>query len=181
MFNNWRAQWHRSSLLKKLKSIKIDRTPQSFADAKSIGILFDATNVDARSVVDDYMEDLKKQGKKVELLGYLDDKIRHNDLAFKHYNKRDLNLFFQPNSPIVQKFYNTPFDILICLCTGKVLPLEYVAAMSKANLRVGRYYDDRTYCYDLMIDSENGNDLGKFLKQIDRLLKIVNRPNVQYA
>lgn len=175
-FSDWRLKMHRNGLMRRLKNERVERVPGTFATATTFGILFDRTLPTSEAIIQEYAEELHKQGKKVELLAYVDDKERHAEFEYKHFNKRDLNFFFQPNVDIVTKFAAKKFDILLCLFTGDVLPLEYVAAISQANMRVGRYSDDKVHCYDLMIDTLANEDLKYLVKQADHFIKIVNAP-----
>lgn len=179
MFDNLRKGFHKRLLTKKLRTVSVERRPGDFESALNIGILFDIAPAGSVDLVRDYAENLKKQGKKVEILGYIDDAGRHNDFPFKHFNRKDLDFFFRPTSSLVQQFANTQFDILICLFTEEVLPLEYVAAISRAHIRVGQYSNEKTYCFDLMIDTANSKDMKNLVGQMDYFLKIINKP--QYA
>lgn len=181
MLEKIRLYFFNRSLQNRLRAEPTERRPGDFQSATSVGILFDAAQNGAYEIVRLYEEELKKQGKKVDLLGYIDDKGRHNDYDFKHFNQKDLNWFFQPKSPLVQQFMNKPFDILVCLFTEDLKPLEHVSALSKAQMRVGVFREGKTHCFDLMIDTSNHKDLRDLIRQMDQYLKIVNRKNQQYA
>lgn len=176
---NFRTKMHNYFLDKRIKEFKAERRNISFAEAKSVGILFDITNPQNEKVVQDYMEYLKKQGKSVELLAYVNDNARHNNYVFRHFNNRDLSMFFFPKSDVVEKFMNTKFDLLICMYTGEIAPLEYVATFSNAYLRVGQYHEQKTHCYDLMIDTPASADLKTYSGQLDYFLKLINKKNEQ--
>jgi hypothetical protein len=162
-------------LSQKLKNSKVDRKAVSFDKAKRIGILFDATNPDNEVIVSAYKHNLQNSGKQVDMLAYVDDKLEHNTTLFKYFNRKNLNWSLQPTSSIVEQFIETPFDILLNLHIDTVPPLEYVSALSKAHLRVGQFRDDKEYCYDLMIDIPEEDNLGNFISQLDALLKAINK------
>lgn len=175
MLKNLRIKIFQKTLDRKIRQTVIERRPTDFDSANTVGIVFDATQSGNFDVVRDYAESLKRQGKKVDLLGYVDDKARHNDFVFKHFNQKDLNFWYQPRIALVQQFMNTPFDYLICLHTTESLPLEYVASLSKAQMRVGQYTPNKTHCYDLMIDTAQSKDLKNLVGQMDYFLKIINK------
>ncbi|MEM7101970.1 MAG: hypothetical protein AAF502_02490 [Bacteroidota bacterium] len=166
---------HRYILGQRMKHLKVQRESKNFADARRIGILFDASRPENQVFVNEYRETLIKQDKKVEILGYFDDKQPHNNVIFKYFNKKNLTWFWIPKSKDVEAFINTPFDILISLHLQPAPQLEYVSALSKAHMRVGLFRDDKQHCYDLMIDNPESQDLKTFTKQVDYLLNIINR------
>jgi len=119
--------------------------PMNFQQADTIGILFDATHPTSRVFINEYRESLIAKDKRVSILGYFND-----------------------------KFTDRRFDVLIGLHLVPCPPLEYVAALSQAHIRVGRYRPEREHCYDLMIDVADDYDLKGFADQIEAFLKRVN-------
>lgn len=162
-------------LQQKLKRNKIERNAVNFNKAKRIGILFDATDPSNEAVVNRYKQNLQNNGKQVDMLAYVDDKQEHDTTLFKYFNRKNLSWTLQPTGTIVEQFMQTPFDILLNLHIDTVPPLEYVSALSKAQLRVGQFRDSKEYCYDLMIDIPEGDSLNNYIGQIDALLKTINK------
>ena len=117
---------------------------------------------------------MRKSGKEVEILAYLDDKIEHNNLIYKYFNKNDLSWYLHPKSSDAQQFMNAKFDILLGLHVKPNMALEYIAALSNANFRIGHYEVNNTHCYDFLIEDANNGDLQKFIGQIDHFLKVFN-------
>lgn len=144
--------------------------------ATTIGILFDATEVDQRDEVLTYAQKLKKQGKKVQLLGFFNNKQDGDHFTFSHFNRSAFDWALRPKGEAVKDFISTPFDLLITLDTDAKLYAEYVAALSEAHLRVGPY-TPKTYCYDLMIDAGPKTKLSFFIKQMELLLQRTNTKN----
>ena len=54
------------------------------------------------------------------------------------------------------------------------LPLEYLAATSRARFRVGSFNDSKTSYYELMINNQKNKDLKYLLQQINHFLKVIN-------
>lgn len=160
-------------LKQRLKQSKIERTSIRFEKAKRIGILFDTTNLDNQVFVENYVQMLRKGGKQVSLLAYVDDNQEHNNLPFKYYNQKHLSWDGRPNSPDVNQFMETPFDILLSLHIHDVQSLEYISALSNAHMRVGKYDDSKIDSYDLMIDNAKNDNLKHFIQQVDKHLKIM--------
>lgn len=161
-------------LERKINQNPILRQPGDFQSSESIGILFDANDMATRKIVLEYAEGLKKHNKKVELLAFYKSKKQENNFPFKHFTQKQLNFLRQPDGAIVKDFMFEPFDILINLFLNGHPALEYISALSAAHLRVGPY-TERTYCYDLMIDTANRGDLPGFIKQVEFLLNKVNK------
>jgi hypothetical protein len=146
-----------------------------FDVANSIGILFDATDGVNRNMVMDYAQNLKKQGKNVKLLGFVKSKEKELSFPFNFFTLQKVNWKMIPESAEVNQFLNRPFDILINLYLGKNQPIEYISALSNANLRVGPY-SDNTNSYDLIIDTPIGTDLEHLIKQVNFFLNKINSP-----
>jgi len=89
--------------------------------------------------------------------------------VFPHFNKKDLDWAFRPRGEAVSSFLQQPFDILIILDKHPTIPLEYVAALSKAKFRVGPLTGN-TFCYELMIEATGAKDLKGFLNQVSFFL-----------
>lgn len=160
-------------LERKIGQSAVTRYPGDFRSAKRIGILFNATDPVQRKIVVKYAEELRKS-KQVQLLAFLNAKKVNPNFPFNHFTQKQLNVLRQPNGAIVKDFIFEPFDILINLFFDEEPALEYIAALSNAHLRVGPY-TQRTYCYDLMIDTANRQDLNEFIKQVELLLNKVNK------
>ena len=172
---NFRQKLFESSLDKKLSNLSVDKQSVNFEASKKIGILFDVTNPVNEKCIWDYAEKLKHQGKDVDLLAYVNDNIRHNNYAFRHFNKKDLNWIYQPKIQMVEAFMEKKFDILFCFYVNILPPLEYVAGLSKAHMRVGSYQEDKIHCLDLMVDTGKTTDMATKINLIDQFVRLVNR------
>ena len=177
-----RTNIFKAHLNKQLSQIKVTRSSIDFEDAQSIGILFDATEGDQRNIVLDYAKKLKEAGKKVQLLGFVKTKQKDLSLPFKFFTWREVNWKMIPQSSEISKFLSNQFDILINLYlpalekkAEKNQPIEYISALSKANLRVGPF-SQNTNSFDLIIDVPVGEDLKHLIKQIDFFLNRINSP-----
>ena len=87
---------------------------------------------------------------------------------------KDVNWRLQPVKPFVKDFLNTEYDILIDLSLDDHPPLRYCAAMSKANLKVGRMQEGHQLIYDLMIQAGPGETIDSFLNQVIHYLSRIN-------
>lgn len=176
-FNSFRVQFHRRHLNQQLKSnARAISKLVNFQTARTIGILFDATDPTRRDVVLKYVEDIRKENKTVKTLGFFNNKLDNNNFTFNYFNVKDLDWMYRPKGEDVSFFMDQNFDLLINVDPETNIHTEYIAALSKANLRVGPYTEN-TYCYDLMIDSAGSKDLNHFIQEIGRLLLKTNTSN----
>lgn len=169
---------HRRSLKQQLrhKGKPKGRGTVNLNTASSIGILFDATELDGRNVVLQYAEQLRKRGKRISLLGYLNDFAESESYAFKFFNRKQMDWALRPISGDVKDFISQEFDLLLNIDPVSKVHTEYIAALSRAKLRVGPS-TEHTYCYDLMIDIPASAGLRKFIEQMESLL---GKTNVQH-
>lgn len=168
-FNQIRTRIHEGLLGKNLP-LPIGRTSISLARAKSVGILFNGTDNAERELVLGYAKKLRAENKKVKLLAYFDSDLKSENFTFAHFNKKQLDWALRPNLPAVQEFTKQHFDLLLNLSRNTVLPLDYVAAHSRAQFRVGPS-TEKTFCYDLMIEHTSKQDLQSFIIQVEQYLQ----------
>ncbi len=175
-----RYYFFEAHLNQKLSQIKINRTSVEFEIAESIGILFDATDPSSRNKVLAYAQGLIKNGKKVNLLGFVKNKQKDLSFSFKYFTLNEINWKMVPESAEINQFMNKKFDILINLFFGKNSSIEYISALSKANLRVGPFSDNPN-CFDLMIDIPDSKGIDHLIKQVDFFLNRINSPVYETA
>jgi len=180
IFSKIKSYFFEAQLNQKLSQIKINRTSVEFDIAESIGILFDATDPSNRNKVTAYAQNMIKNGKKVSLLGFVKNKQKDLSFSFKYFTLNEVNWKMIPESSEVNNFLNKKFDILINLYLGKNNPIEYISALSKANLRVGPFSENPN-CYDLMIDIPNSKGIDHLIKQVDFFLNRINSPVYEAA
>jgi len=166
---------------------KVERTrkdPDIHKNA-SIGILYDATDKDNFEVVREFFRDLRSHEKNPVSLGYIDYKeVTFHPLArpeSDYFFKDQLNWMKKPSSPVVDNFINEPFDILINLTLEDFHPLDYIAALSKAGLKIGRANSAVSFCYDLTFHLDKEADVKSFAYTIIHYLSKINNERNQSA
>lgn len=170
-----RLKLHRYNLRRDLKkNSSVVRQSTSFDEAMNIGILFNATDKEQERLVLQYVDRLRnKNKKKVTILGYFDSQEEKEHSIFKHYCNKDLDWLFRPKKDDVSTFINKKFDIAINFLDNPKIHADYIMALSKAQLRVGRN-SNNTDSYDLMIN-ERQNDPAHFVGLVDMYLRIFNK------
>ena len=142
-------------------------------NAKSIGILFDAQNIDEQNLILKYAESLRKKGKKVQLLGYVGDQTELEAFPFDAYSKKNIDWAGCPKSSQAKDFMDHSFDLLLHIACESNLHTSFISALSKAQLRVGPSVDN-TDCYDLMIGASPSTGIKKFIQQMEAVLDKTN-------
>ena len=137
-------------------------------DAKSIGIIYNATEYVSFEIIRNLVKDLSQDARKVAVLGYVDSKklIDHYlyRKGFDFFSKNELNWYSRPVSPVVEEFIKEPFDLLINLSLEDYFPIRYITALSPARFKTGRFSPDDVYL-DLMIDIEKEKLIMKDLQK----------------
>ncbi len=185
-----------------LKKIIRIRKINNFDSAKTLGIVFNATHQNNYEKIKNFISFLSDYDLKVLAIGFVNDnKIPDNYLyytGFNFFSKKNLNWYFKPRDPDVDKFIDKQFDILIDFSLGDYFPVQYIVGLSKAKFKVGRLSEKNNY-YDLMIalekykkpevltdiekskklylniDVEKENKLDFFIEQVKHYLSIINK------
>lgn len=149
---------------------KQNRKLTNFESATSFGIIYNSTPPDNDIIITKTAEFLRGKGKKVTILGYLDDKEITHKGDIQIFNKKEINWYGVPLSDAVDSFCNQPFDVLIYPHPTSVLPLDYVAYCSKALCRVGVYSEKENMPFELMVKESETQSLTKVFHSIISLL-----------
>jgi hypothetical protein len=156
----------------------------SISSAKSIGLLYYLADEAAYNTIEAFVQSLNEKQKKVRLICYTDLKFAPHyfipKLTQDIITVKDLNWFRKPAKGFVREFIGEKFDLLLDLSMFDYFPLQYIAALSDASFKVGRFDEDHTSYYDLMIHTSGVTGLDEFISQIDHYLNMLNQePNGQ--
>lgn len=138
------------------KSTRVKR-PVNLNNAFNIGIIYLLSDEEEYNRVTSFTRKLQEQGKKVHVIGL----YHYNRIPVFYIPKlsydlllpKDIDMFFRPSAPFVNRFIDDPFDMLIDLSSPDNFTLHYIASLSKAGFKIGRRIDDRALPYDIMIDT----------------------------
>ena len=169
----------RMLLRKKIARVKRQRMLYDFASAKYIGVLCSPQNEVDTGHLKDFLQYFSQKGIRYLVLGYFDGKqIPENFLYWKGMDfitRKDLNLFFMPEGPMVDKFIGEPFDMLINCNVVNYFPMEYISQLSAAKCKVGIMHEDEPV-YDLMINIEKNRTIEYFLKNLEKYFSNLRKP-----
>ncbi len=167
LFIEARLRWFYKSLQKKIKQHRYERKAVNLTKVNDIGIVFDATDNSLSEIVLRYAQSLKAKGLKVMLLGYFDDVLPHETVAFANFNQKDKNWWLAPiKKEVVNEFMQQHFDLLMALYPGNQPQIEYITGLSKARFKASPL-TVQTDGADLMVDMKNPKDLMGLIKQIE--------------
>jgi hypothetical protein len=184
LFKNIKLAIAYRTLKQELSAIKRELKPTkfNFNQIRTVGILFDASNPEDFELVKRYLVYLRESNKKVKVLGFFSDKkipeLTYSKLEYDFFSLKELNWFGKPSTHIIENFINEEYDLLIDLNIHDHFPLKYIAALSKAKFKVGKYKEQDEIIYDMMIDSDNTQKLKYFLRQVDTYIAMLNKPEV---
>jgi hypothetical protein len=151
----------------------------SFDAVRSVGILFDASNTEDYELVKRYVVYLREHTKKVKVLGYFSAKeipsLTYSKLEYDFFSAKETNWFGKPLAAVTQNFIGEEYDLLIDLNIHDHFSLKYIAALSKAKFKVGKYKEEDETIYDMLIDADNTQTLKYFLRQIDTYISMMNK------
>jgi hypothetical protein len=168
------------SMLKKFSlQLERERTDPDIHRSPTVGILYDATDRDEFELVREFFKDLRQNRIKAVSLGYINYKetLSFHPLArpeADYFFKSQLNWLNRPQSSVVDHFISEPFDMLIHLSLKDFFPLDYIAATSRAGLKIGRAGAMVSYCYDMTFALDKSADLKTFAYTIIHYLSNIN-------
>jgi hypothetical protein len=165
----------------KAESDALKRKPQVFnlADAKSIALIFDASDKDEFELIKKYVLYLREYKKAVKAIGYFSQKeipeLTYSKMDYDFFNSKELTWYQRPQNKYVENFIQEKYDVLIDLNIHNRFPLKYIAAISNAAFKVGKYDTDEQWMYDMMIQHDTKQGLKFLLRQVDTYLQMVNK------
>lgn len=174
---NFIAKYLAAYQIKKLCAAKRSKQFIKLSDAKTIGVIFDATDKDTFETVKRFIGQLKEYTKNVHAIGYVDEKLTPNYSYIKTdidlFNKKELLHFYKPKSPYIKTFIEDEKDLLIDINFNQHIPLQYIAAASNAKCKVGLHAAENEPLYDLLIASTPQQGLDFYLQQVIKYLGVV--------
>jgi len=145
------------AIRKYLKNSSRNMLSCNIHEAKTIGILFNATHQVSFEIVKELVKNISGKKNSIDVLGFVDSKqlIDHYlyRKGFDFFTRSQLNWYYKPMSNVVSAFVTKPFDLLIDLSLDNPFPIRYILACSVAKFKAGKYQKNQEYL-DLMIDIE---------------------------
>jgi hypothetical protein len=138
----------------------------SYKDARNIGILFTQTDRKKYQAIRKMAKQFKNDGKRVEVLCYLEKGGENYDFRYDYITSKDINIWGKMQAPTAIKFAEIDFDYLYYLDLEENIYLENVLAMSKASCRIGFYKQHNQGLLDLMVQVSGKSGFETAIDQI---------------
>lgn len=156
---------------------KVKRTYTPLSSANNIAILYDSTYIDKDAIIHQYVQQLRSEGKKVYMLGYVDMDVLPGNKKYTLQSEfcwhEKLNFFNLPDKQAYKTFLQNEFDLLINLYETNHLPLLALSAYSHAKYRVGPNINGGINYFDALIDVGESPKLTEIIRQIDFYLHVI--------
>jgi hypothetical protein len=165
----------RLQLERETKTKRIKRKLISFAQVNHIGIVYNANDTENERIVTAYANELRAEGKKVFMLGYVNEKHLPASKKFllnsEFFWREKLNGINLPVKGQIGQFLQLEFDLLLNLYFEPILPLQAIAAYSNAKYRVGAHLEGGLDYSDFMVDTGTKKDLSFLIEQMNFYLR----------
>lgn len=138
----------------------------SYADAKTIGILFTQIDRNKYQAIRSLAKQFKNDNKRVEVLCYLEKGGENYDFLYDYITSKDVGIWGKMQAPSALKFAEVDFDYLFYLDLESNIYLENVMAMCKARCRIGFYQKGNDGLLDLMIQVNGTSTMQSAIDQI---------------
>ncbi len=163
----------RNYLLKrKLKKTPAEHDFVNMNKVQEVAIIYDNTKGDNKKLIENFAQELKSQKKKVALMGFR----KHDPKAVvdhKSFSDKQLNWLKQPKEDYLREFVNKKFDVIINTCLSEKVQIENIVALSHAKLRIGKFGENKTHCYDLMLEIKETDSEQDLLRQAEHYLNTI--------
>ncbi len=178
LFSKFRYRSASRNLHLEHKKLVRNRRANNLENAQTIALLYYLPDEDSYKKVEEFIKKLNEQNLKVRVACYTEQKFVPHYFIPKLLQDiitlKDLNWYYQPQKPFVKDFLEEEFDILIDLSLAEFFPLLYLAAKTKAGLKIGRFDENHQDYYDLMIDVPADSSIEYFMGQVIHYLTKIN-------
>jgi len=156
-----------------------NRAIMNIDSANTIGILYCANNPVEVELMKAYIHSLRDMKKEVKSLGFLN--VREVPLGLngsvkhQYFSLKELNWYGKPSSQFIHSFVNEDFDILFDFGVPSQLPILFIASVSKAKCKVGRYLEKYAELYDVMIEADDTKKLDYVIATTHDYMMLLNK------
>ena len=167
-------------LKRKLAKHAREKCFYNFNTAKTVGILFNASNGEVYSEVKLLLQYFNQKKIKVEGLGFASkeqiDAFYKTYTGFQFFCEKDFNYLKSPKSNTVIDFINEPFDILIDMSFSDLFYFTSICQLSVASFKAGSF-PERQECFDFFIDLPDSSEPSIFTSNLKHYLENINGHN----
>ena len=165
-------------LRKKLSKITRNTCFHNYDTAKTIILVFDASNQEDYKAVYSFFKQLSDKGIRVQMLGfnYAKDSLDfyQTGVYFSYFSKQDFSWYGAIKNPKLNELLQKKWDILIDFSIEENYFIDAITNLSNAQFKIGTKKEN-TPNYDFIIDIEKNRNLPYFIAQIDFYLKMIKK------
>lgn len=148
-------------------------------DAKTIGIAFQYTTPEDFELLKKYVIYLREHKKRVKCIGYYEGKqeppVQYSKVDYDFINEKAFSWWGKPSSHIVKNFIEEPYDVYIDINLRDNIAIRYIANVSAAKFKIGRYRDAADSPFDMLISVPKESGLKAYLREVDTYLQMINK------
>jgi hypothetical protein len=150
------------------------RNTVNYHQVNQIGILFHLTEEVDSEPLARFIKKLEQDHKKLKILTYFEQYTSHPyHFYIDYFQKSDINLQGEINSPKMNQFLDTQFDFLFCIESEPQPIFDIVLSQSKANCRIGLFDEKRTNLFEMMVQNPDWKNLNHTLDQMLKYTKLL--------
>ncbi|HUS86574.1 MAG TPA: hypothetical protein VMW76_04970 [Bacteroidales bacterium] len=178
LFKNIRLSIGKSIIRKRLGKTHRVKKFNNLRNAHKIGIVWDGTFISEFSSITNFHREMHDRGIQIDIICYFPGKILPNEYTALRYltcfKRSDLGLFYCPETPEVEEFINTPYEIIIDINFGRHFPLYFITSLSKAEFKVGASNTINHNTLDMTIELSGKDSITYYLDQVKHYLEMIN-------
>ena len=149
-------------------------------EADKIGIVYDASTAADYRLIAANVKLLQDLGKKVKCIGFVQQKklpgFIHHHVNWTFCQKRDFAWNMKPKTHPMNEFVSDQLDILIDLSSSELFYTKYLAGISKAKYKVGKFNPEQIDIFDLLMQVPDDANVQELMDHIIHYLKIIKKP-----
>ncbi len=186
LFSNIRLKIGKMILSRKVGRSRRKVRYSDFKSIRTIGIAWDASKPAEFASLSRFHQKMEEMRIDLKVLGYFPGKNLPDQYTAIRFltciRKDEINKFYHPDSAEARSFINNPFDILIDINPGKLVPLRYITSLSMAGLKVGLSDNEGPDSpFDLMLEIKNTADIDSYLSQVVHYLGMIKDKSISTA
>jgi len=153
----------------KRRRLEINRASLSYSKANHFGILYTYIDENKQKAINEFVQSLKKDGKRVDLLPAIKEQNADNRY-FKTFKIDEINSFGKWSNNNVNLFIYQQYDFIIYPDLNLNLEMENILINSYAKCRIG-FINSRMNLFELILKSEQEYDISYRLNRLLKYLK----------
>jgi hypothetical protein len=179
LFGTIRLKIGNSILSRKLERTRRKVFYSSIRKVKTIGIVWDASRVQDFNSLSRFYQRMHDRNIDVKIIGFYPGKELPDQYTAIRFltciRKKEVNLFYIPDSAETEYFIRNRFDVLIDINFEKNFSLYYITKLSQAAFKVGLFDSDSgVSSFDMMIEMKKNVPVENYLNEVIRYLEMIN-------